>query len=326
MSHKHYLSALGFAMAAALVAAGPQAVKKTAPARSGKKSLPAGEKSGLNKKYLEAYVRHLYGWNPDIKVEVGDFSPSPVPGLLQTTVRASYELASQEKTFYVTADGKTILDGMVYAAADNPFRSNLSKITTALQPSFGAPGASVVLVSYSDFQCPHCRDEAKILRENMTKNYPKEVRVYFKDFPLPNHDWGMKAAMGGRCIFRQNPLAFWEFHDWAFEKQGEITAANFNDKLNAFIKGKEIDPLQLNRCLEKRETEEEVNKSLAEGRSLGVNSTPTVFVNGRRLGGATAWPNLKQIIDLEIEYQKTAKNAGEQECCEVRLPGPFSNP
>jgi len=58
--------------------------------------------------------------------------------------------------------------------------------------------------------------------------------------------------------------------------------------------------MQLGRCVEKRETEAEVDKSMAEGKSLGVNSTPTIFVNGRKLGN-TPWPQLKRIIDLEIE-------------------------
>ncbi|MBI3668136.1 MAG: DsbA family protein [Acidobacteria bacterium] len=273
---------------------------------------------------MESYIRHLFVWGPQITVEVGDFTPSPVPGLLQTTVRASFSLASEEQVFYVSADGKHIVRGPAYPAEDNPFRADLNKITTALQPSFGTPGAAVVIATYSDFQCPHCREEAKVLRENILKAYPKEVRVYFKDMPLANHDWAKTAAIASRCIFRQNPLAFWEFHDWIFEKQPEITAANFREKLAGFIKSQEIDPLQLNRCLDKRETEGEVNQSIAEARSLGINATPTMFINGRRISGATPWPNLKQIIDEEIEYQKTAKNAGEDCNCEVRLPTPFA--
>lgn len=307
-------------MAAALLG---QAAKK-APRPAVKKSI-AGENSGLNKQHLEAYIRHLYAWLPEIKMEIGDLTPSAVPGLLQTLVRASYQSATEERTFYISTDGKHILDGGMYAADDTPFRASLKKLTTTLQPSFGAPGASVVLVEFSDFQCPYCREEGKALRDNVTKTFPTQVRVYFKDYPLPIHDWSRISAIAGRCIFRQNPVAFWDYHDWIFDKQGEVTTANFNEKLAGFIKGKEVDPLQLNRCVEKRETEAEVEKSMAEGKSLGVNSTPTLFVNGRKLGN-TPWPNLKRVIDMEIEYQKTHKNAGEPECCEVKLPSPISNP
>jgi len=296
-------------------------VKKAAPKKSAAApARPAGEKSGLNKQHLEGYLRHMYLWAPQVKVEVGDFTPSPVAGLLQITVRASFGPNTEQMTFYVSADGKHILAGNLHQAAEHPFRGDISKITTSLQPSFGTPGASVVLVNFSDFQCPHCRDEAKVLRENILKAYPTQVRVYFKDFPLSNHDWARAAAIAGRCIFRQDPLAFWTFHDWAFDKQAEINAANFREKLTGILKDKEIDPLQLNRCIDKRETEAEVDKQIVEGRSLRVNSTPTVFINGRRVGNVP-WPTLQQYIDREIEYQKTAKNAGEQECCEVRLPG-----
>jgi protein-disulfide isomerase len=329
MFYKCAFLALGFALATVSPAAPPQKDKKPAraprPAAKGPGAAAIGEKSGLNKQHLEAYVRHLYGWPPDVKVDVADFTPSPIAGLLQTTVRATYQTESQDKVFYVSSDGKYVLDGSVYTASDNPFRAALSKLTTSLQPSFGSPGASVVVVAFSDFQCPHCRDEAKALRENLLKTYPTQVRLYFKDFPLLNHDWARPAAIAGRCIFRQNPVAFWDYHDWVFDKQGEITAANLRDKLTEFLQGKEIDPLQLNRCLDQQETAAEVDKSIVEGKSLQVTSTPTLFVNGRRLPGATLWPNLKVVIDQEIEYQKTAKDAGEQECCEVKLPNLFTN-
>jgi len=326
MSRRVIVSVLGLALAAWPAFSQAPAKKSDTRDRPAKKSaVVPGEKSGLNKQHLESYLRHLFLWAPQIKVAIDDFTPSPVPGLLQTTVRPSFGALSDQIVLYVSADGKYILNGSLLTAADNPFRSEISKITTDMQPSFGAPGASVVLVVFSDYQCPHCREEAKTLRENIPKAYPQQVRVYFKDLPLPNHDWARTAAIAGRCIFRQNPLTFWDFHDWVFEKQSEITAANFREKLNGFIQGKEIDPLQLNRCVDQRETEAEINKSLEEARSLRINSTPTVFLNGRRLGN-TPWPNLKQIIDYELEYQKTAKNAGEQECCQVRLPGPLSQP
>jgi hypothetical protein len=74
--------------------------------------------------------------------------------------------------------------------------------------------------------------------------------------------------------------------------------------------------------MESKATEAEVDKSIAEGQSLDVTATPTIFVNGRKLPGSVDWPDLKRIIDYEIEYQKTAKNAGEDCGCEVKLPMP----
>jgi protein-disulfide isomerase len=284
------------------------------------------KKSALDKPTLEAYVRHLFVWGPQIKVEISDAKPAALPGMMEVNVRASAGNASQDVLFYITKDGQKIVQGSVFDVKNNPFKADLDKLKTDLQPNFGTPGAPVVLVLFSDFQCPYCKDEAKMLRGNLLSAYPKQVRLYFKDLPLEQiHPWAKSAAIAGRCVFKQNPSAFWDYHDWIYERQGDITKENFRDKALEFAKGKEIDSLQLGRCMDTRATEAEVDKSVGEARDLRVMSTPTLFVNGRRLPAQIAWPDLRQIIDKEIEYQKTAKNAGEDCGCEVKLPSPTLN-
>ena len=281
------------------------------------------KKSALDKATLEAYVRHLSVWGPQIKVEIGDPKPSPLPGMLEVNVHASAGNASQDQLFYVSKDGQKMMLGVVYDVKENPFKPDLDKLKTDLQPSFGTPGAPVVLVLFSDFQCPFCKEEAKVLRTNLVSAYPKQVRLYFKDMPLDQiHPWARAAAIAGRCVFKQNPTAFWDYHDWIYEHQGDITKENLREKVLEFAKGKEIDALQLGRCMDTRATEAEVNKSVKEAQELHVMSTPTLFVNGRRLPSQVAWPDLRMIIDMEIEYQKTAKNAGEDCGCELKLPAP----
>jgi len=286
----------------------------------------ADKKSALDKPTLEAYVRHLFVWGPQIKVEISNPKPSPLPGLMEVIVHASAGNAAQDEVFYISKDGQTLVRGSIFDVKDNPFKADLDKLKTDLQPSFGTPGAPVVLVLFSDFQCPFCKEEAKMLRGNILSAYPKQVRVYFKDLPLDQiHPWAKPAAMAGRCVFKQNPAAFWDYHDWVYEHQAEITKDNFRDKALEFAKGKEIDALEFGRCMDTKATEAEVDKSVAEARELKVMSTPTLFVNGRRLPAQVAWPDLRQIIDQEIEYQKTAKNAGEDCGCEVKLPSPTLN-
>ena len=85
---------------------------------------------------------------------------------------------------------------------------------------------------------------------------------------------------------------------------------------------KDIDSLQLGQCIDTQATEAEVDKELAEGQALEVDGTPTLFINGRRIAQTIDWPNLRSIIDYEIEYQKTAKNAGEDCGCELKLDLP----
>ncbi len=276
---------------------------------------------------MEAYVRHLFVMGPAVKVEVGDPKPSAVPGFYDVTVRASMGQQSQDFAFYVSKDGQKILQGNVYDIGQNPFQKDLEMLDTKLEPSFGTPGAPVVLVEFSDYQCPFCKEEAQMLRSNLLSAYPKQVRLYFKDFPLEQmHPWAKPAAMAARCVFRQNPAAYWDIHDYIYAHQNDITVENLKSKVLEWAKGKEIDTLQLSRCIDSKSTEAEVDKNIAQGKALKLNSTPTLFVNGRRLVGRVDWPNLRSIIDYEIEYQKTAKNAGEDCGCEIKLALPVGTP
>jgi len=282
------------------------------------------KKSALDKAVFEAYVRHLFVMNSEISVQVSDAKPSQLPGFVDVVVHASKGEASQDFPFLISKDGSKILQAVVYDVNSNPFKPDLDKLKTEFQPSYGTPGATVVLVTFSDYECPHCKDEAAMLRQNLLTAYPKQVRLYFKDFPIEAiHPWAKPAAIAGRCVFRQNPSSFWSYHDWIFAHQADITAANLKDKVMEWAKGeKDIDVLQLGRCMDTKATEAEVDKNLAEGHALDVNATPTLFVNGRRIPQAIDWTNLRTIIDYESEYQKTAKNAGEDCGCELKLDAP----
>ena len=241
---------------------------------------------------------------------------------MTVNVHASAGQASADFEYFVSKDGQKVVQGNLYDIGQNPFKPELDKLKTDLQPSFGTPGAPVVLVEFSDFECPVCKEEAKVLRDNLVSTYPKQVRFYFIEFPLDSiHPWARAAAVAGRCIFRQNANAFWDYHDWIFAHQEEINPGNVKDKILEWAKGKDIDILQLTRCMDKKETDAEVEKGVALGKSVNVGATPTLFVNGRRLVGRVDWPNLRGVIDYEIDYQKMAHNAGEDCGCEVNAAG-----
>ena len=281
------------------------------------------KKSALDKAVLEAYVRHLFVMNSDVKVQVSDPKPSQLPDLVEVVVHASKGDASQDFPFLISKDGSKILQAIVYDVNSNPFKPDLDKLKIESQPNLGTPGAPVVLVEFADFECPVCKTEAIMLRQNLLAAYPTQVRLYFKDFPLDSiHPWARPAAIAGRCVFRQNPSSFWSYFDWIYAHQADIAAPNLKDKAMEWAKGdKDIDVLQLGRCIDTKATEAEVDKNVAEARALDLNATPTLFVNGRRIPQAIDWTNLRGIVDYEIEYQKTAKNAGEA-CCEVKLDTP----
>ncbi|HVW87642.1 MAG TPA: thioredoxin domain-containing protein [Bryobacteraceae bacterium] len=285
---------------------------------------PAPKKaSALDKATLEVWLRHLFVWPAPIQVTINDPKPGPMSDFYSVQIRGTSGPQMQEETFYVSKDGQKIIRGSVYDINQNPFKPELDKLKTEMRPSFGTPGAPVVIAEFSDFECPFCREEAKTLRDNILKTYPKEVRVYFFDFPLEQlHPWAKSAAIAGRCVFRQSASAFWDYHDWMFDHQADVTADNLKSKVVDFAKMKHLDDAQLNSCMDTKATEGDVNQTLELGHSLGVNQTPTIFVNGRRLAGSMSWNDLKLVIDYEIGYQKIAKNAGEDCGCDVRLPMP----
>jgi protein-disulfide isomerase len=282
----------------------------------------APKKSAFDKPTLEAYLRHLNLWGQQVVVEIQDPVPSAMmPGFQDVKVRASLGERSIQATYLVSADGRKFLQANVYDIEWNPFREDLAKLDTKNSPSMGTPGASAVIVLFSDFQCSYCREEAIMLRENLLKTYPTQARLYFKDFPLePIHPWARAGAEAGRCVFRSQPVKFWDFHDWIFDKQAEITVENLREKVLEWAASKDLDTLQLSQCMETRSTSPEVQASVDLAKDLRVGSTPTLFLNGRRIPGKTEWAQLKELIDIELEYQKTAKNAGEDCGCDLTLP------
>lgn len=282
------------------------------------------KKSALDKATLEAYVRHLYVMDSGIVLKISDPKPSDVPGFLDVGVHAAKGIQSTDFKFLISKDGSKILQASVFDVNNNPFKPDLDKLKTQGAPNFGTPGAPVVLVEFSDFQCPYCRAEAQELRKNLLAAYPTQVRLYFKTFPLESlHPWAKAAAIASRCAYKQNPDAFWAYHDWIFEHQAEITPENLKEKVLGWVKDvKGLDALQLGQCMDSKATEADVKQDQAEGQTLEINGTPTLFINGRRIAQTIDWANLKQIIDYEIEYQKTAKNAGEDCGCDLKLKLP----
>jgi protein-disulfide isomerase len=291
---------------------------------------PAARKSALDKANMEEYVRRLFVWGPQIQVKVEDPKPSKnLPGFLDVAVIGTAGNASKTEMFYVSKDGQKIVRGDVFNIADSPFAADEAKLDTKGAPTFGKPSAPVQIVVFSDFECGYCKEESKVLRENVKTTYPEQVQVTYIDFPLQAiHPWAMQAAEAGRCILRLKPAAYWDFHDYMFEHQAEITADNVKQKVLDFASSHSLVGPPLTTCMETHATAAEVAHSQQIGKSLDINSTPTLFINGRRIAGGIPWPNLQQIIDYELDYRKTHPNVhsdkvDSDKCCELTLPTPL---
>ena len=272
--------------------------------------LPAGSaiaqkkpKSALDKSALEAYLRHVELYRGTVTYKIDDPRPSKdLPGFSAIEVHLSFDGGTKDERYYVSKDGQILVNGDVYRINGNPFQTNLDRLSLADLPSLGPANAPVTIVEFGDLECPDCRMEAPILRHNVAETFASQVRLYFKDFPLGSiHPWARAAAIAGRCVYHQEAKAFWDFYDWIYENQQEIEPDNLNSKILAWAGQNGLDAGRLGSCIETKGSEPEVDRSLAEGRSLGVRGTPTLFINGRKIGGL-AWPDLELVIRKELEY------------------------
>jgi len=289
----------------------------------------AAPKAAIDKAAIEAYLRHAELWVPQVTVVIDDPKPSAyLPGFSELAVHLSYNGQSKDEHYYVSQNGKSIIKGEVYDITKSPFQSNIDQIKLDSQPNYGKAGAPVTIVVYGDFQCPVCKVEADVMRKNLVQTFPDKVQVYFKDFPLESiHPWARAASDTGRCVYKQDPQAFWKFHDWIYENQEGVTPETLNSKVMAWAGTAGVDSIQLGRCVDGKVSDKEVAQNIAEGRSLGLSATPTVFINGRKFEGAIEWPIMQQLVQLEIEHQaaapKTTAKADDTKCeetCVVNIP------
>ena len=166
--------------------------------------------------------------------------------------------------------------------------------TDANDPAFGSRNATVEIVEFSDFQCPFCQRLNGTL-EQLKADYGDDVRLVFKDYPLPNHAQAFKAAEAGNCAHEQGK--FWELHDVMFSSQSELEVADL--KRHAGELG--LDQASFDTCLDSGRFAASVSADLRLGQGVGVSSTPTVFINGRAVMGAAPYNVFAEIVQDEID-------------------------
>ena len=273
----------------------------------------APDKGALDKATLEKYLRHVELFRGDETFKIDDARPSKyLPGFSEVLVHLIFNNVEKDELFYVSSDGQNIIRGDVFNLGKSPFQSNLDRLTLMDQPSFGPADAPVTIVEFGDFECPDCKMEAPVLRRDVPNAFGGKVRVFFKNFPLESvHPWARAAAIAGRCVYRQGESAFWKFYDWDYENQDHITGENLNEKVLAWAGENGVDTVKLGQCLDTKATEPEVNASIAEGQALGISGTPTLFINGRKIGGLV-WPDLQLVINKELEFVSPVHAASNQ--------------
>lgn len=167
----------------------------------------------------------------------------------------------------------------------------------------GPANAQVSLVEFADYECPYCQKVAPDVKR-LTADFGGKVSFAFKDFPLPMHARAEKAAEAARCASKQK--RFWEFHDELFRSK-ELDV----DQLKAQAKALNLDSEQFDKCLDSGEEAAEVGRDKEEGNRLGINGTPSFFINGHFMSGALDYATLRQAIEQQLApTSQTVASAG----------------
>jgi protein-disulfide isomerase len=269
---------------------------------------PSSGAAAVTQKSIEAYLRNLYAFGPDVQVTIGAPRESGIEGLLEVSIDVLMGETKEAAKFYVSKDGRYLIRGDVSDMSKDPLAENRARIEMTNAPTLGDAKAPVTLVEYSDFECPVCRNLHDVVR-GMLQSYAGKVRVVFKDFPIEQiHPWARTAALAGRCAYQQDGKAFWKMYDLIYDNQELISAANAWAKMTDYAGQIGLNADAFKSCMAGPEAGNAINASRTNGQQLEVSSTPTIFVNGRRIVGAD--PHLlEQYINYELAQQKAGKPA-----------------
>jgi protein-disulfide isomerase len=254
---------------------------------------------------VNSFMQQTFGYEPNVTWKVSSIKPAPVPGLAQVDVVLASPQGQQSSRFYVTADGEHAVVGEIIPFGAKPFDQARKILEKGISgPSRGPKDASVMVVEFGDLQCPACK-AAQPAIEALIAAEPN-TRFVFQNFPLEMHNWAAKGAAYADCVGQASNEAFWKFIAKTYETQADITAENADQKLTALADGAGVKGADIAACANTPVTQARVDASLALGKSVNVNGTPTLFVNGRGMGNISQVPaeTLKGLVDFAAKQGK----------------------
>jgi protein-disulfide isomerase len=304
----------------------------------------AAESPAFDRQVFTKHLRKAYGVPSALKMTLGELKPSQVPGLfigqiefaaegqppqsqpVHVTADGRYYILSgsfklgpsnvpgfrapiaekngfEPPNLQITQDGNYMLAGIFQDMSVDPDTANLSKMNLK-GAGWGPADAPVVLVEYSDFQCPHCKRAFETIENDLVPQYPKKLRVIFKHYPLTNiHPWAYDAAIAAACADKQSAEKSHKVYAAFYAEQASLKKEEFKPKALAFAKKAGLDPAAFERCLDKQESKVAVEADMTEATLLGVAGTPSIFINGRRAPNYSV-EILKPIIEEMLAEKK----------------------
>lgn len=265
---------------------------------------------------VQTEVRSRYNVPSQVDIAISAPRISEVKAFDEITITFTGQGHSTEHQFLISRDRLTLARLEKFDISTD----FMAKFDVKGRPVRGNAAAKVTIINFDDYQCPFCSRMHATLFPNILRKYGKQVKFIYKDYPLVEiHPWAMHAAIAANCLAEQSTDAYWDFTDSIHEKQKVVSAdpAGPNtaiDRLAGDLGGKRsVDSGKLNACIAKGD-ESAVRSSMAEADKLGIDSTPTMFINGEKISGAVPEANLSAIIDRAL----TA--AGETPPAEDKVP------
>ncbi len=257
------------------------------------------------KEEVDVAMKRTLGYDPSVSWTIYDIRPSVIPHIADVLI--SIDKGAEKgkpQHIYMSTETQYAIPGEIIPFGPNPFAPTRAALQAADGPAQGSQTPAIVLVEFSDLECPYCKAAQPII-EKLVAEFP-QVRYIFQQFPLPAslHPWAMKAAEYADCVGQLAPGSFWKYIDTVFANQGSIAAATADDKLKELATSVGLDAQKISACAATPQTEARVKKSVEFGQSLEVTQTPTLFVNGRRVLALAEIPydQLKNLVQFEIDH------------------------
>lgn len=266
------------------VAAAQMTRAKSTPAKSEKST--AADSNLPSEATVDSFLHQQFGYQPDLTWKISSIKPSTIQGLAEVTVVLASPQGQQLSRFFVAPDGKQALFGEVIPFGAKPFDPAKQLLEKGMNgPERGPKDATVTVVEFGDLQCPACKAAQPTIEALAAE---PNVRFVFQNFPLEMHNWAAKGAAYADCVGRASNDAFWKFIAKTYETQSDITAENADEKLTAIADGTGVKGADIAVCAARPETKARIDASVALGKSVDVTGTPTLFINGRKIGNLDA--------------------------------------
>lgn len=266
---------------------------------------------------VDSYLHTVMGFDVNRIWRVLAIQKTIAPGVSRVVAAISERTPGAKvlsAVFYVLPDGKHLIASDSQGGGINPFGmhpyadNRAMVMARADGPAHGSASKDLMLVEFSDLQCPHCK-EAQPTMDRLAADFPK-ARIVVENFPLEQvHPYALEAAEYGVCVARKSDAAFFTFAKAVYDTQAALVPATADATLKAAagMAGENADAIAA--CAKTPQAKAEVDSQVNLGKDLGVDQTPTLVVNGRLIPLSVPYETLKNLIAFQASLDGVSADA-----------------